>query len=227
MDAITLTVGLRPPAGKKGHARSLRRAGEIPAVFYGRGVAALSLTVKESEFQTRLGRVEGTQLIRLSSTAGELNDKTVILKDVQVHPVTSEVLHADFYAIDADRSLRVHVPLHLTGKAAGVTVGGILQPIRRDITVECLPHAIPSAIEVDVSTLGIHDTIHVEELSLPEGVTVVADTNFAVVTVLPPTVEAAPAAEVAEAVAEGEEAAAPAAAEAPEGRSGEKEKESG
>lgn len=206
MDAVTLTVEPRAPAGKEG-ARALRRAGRVPAVYYGRDAQTLPLSVAIKELVKQLGTVEGTQLIKFSSTAGELDAKTVILKEIQVHPVTSEVLHADFYAIDPTRRLRVHVPLHFTGKAAGVTAGGILQPIRRDITVECLPHAIPGVLEVDVSELGIHDTIHMEDLKLPADVTVVDETNFAVVTVLPPTVEAAPAAEAAEAPAEGEEAA--------------------
>ena len=152
-------------------------------------------------------------LIRLTSPLGEVDGKMVILKEVQMHPFTSRVLHADFFVIDPNRPLRVHVALHFEGKAAGVTAGGILQPIRRDVTVECLPAAIPAAIAVNVEELGIHDTIHVEDLEFPEDVRSVAETNFVVITVLPPTVEAAPSTEeeAAEAPAEGEAAAPPAA----------------
>jgi large subunit ribosomal protein L25 len=103
------------------------------------------------------------------------------------------------------------VPLRFVGKAAGVVRGGILQPIVREIEVECLPLDIPEFFNVDVSELDIGDSVHVEELTMPEGVTALFDSNFALVTVVTPTVEEAPAAPAA-AVVEG----APAAPVAPE-----------
>jgi large subunit ribosomal protein L25 len=103
------------------------------------------------------------------------------------------------------------VPLRFIGKAAGVVRGGILQPIVREIEVECLPLDIPEFFNVDVSELDIGDSVHVEELTMPEGVTALFDSNFALVTVVTPTVEEAPAAPAA-AVVEG----APAAPVAPE-----------
>ena len=215
MEPITLTVEGREQVGE---GRTLRRTGAIPAIFYGRGTASVALAVGAKEFAQQLGHAEGTQLVRLSSQVSDVDGKMVIVKEVQVHPVTSAVLHVDFYAIDLTRRLEVHVPLHFTGKPVGVTAGGILQPVHRELMLECLPTAIPSAIEVDVSELGIHDSIHVRELRLPEGVTVLIEAEEAVVTVLPPTVEAAPAEEAAEA-AEGE------AAEAKEGEASSKEGE--
>jgi large subunit ribosomal protein L25 len=108
------------------------------------------------------------------------------------------------------------VPLRFVGKAAGVVDGGILQPILREIEVECLPTEIPDFIEVDVSPLGIHEAVHLADVQLPAGITLISDPTQTVVTVLPPTVEEAkPAAEAAEAVpVEGApvEGAAPAAA---------------
>jgi large subunit ribosomal protein L25 len=95
----------------------------------------------------------------------------------------------------------VQVPLRFVGKAAGVTRGGILQPIVREVEVECLPMDIPGYFDVDVSALDIGDSIHGEEIQMPEGVTLVFESNFAVVTVVTPTVEEAP---VAAAPAEGE-----------------------
>jgi large subunit ribosomal protein L25 len=132
---------------------------------------------------------------------------------MQRHPVTGVVLHADFYEVDLTERLVVSVPLHFVGKAAGVVAGGILQPILREIEVECLPTEIPEFAEVDVSGLGIHDAIHLAELKLPEGVQVVGEATQTLVTVLPPTVEAQPA-EAVEVAAEGAapEAAAPAEA---------------
>jgi large subunit ribosomal protein L25 len=216
MQAILLQVERREERGQ-GYARRLRRQGRIPGVYYGRGTSGVPVAVSRKEFTTKLGGIVGTHLIQLVAPGSELDGKPVILKEVQVHPVTSEVLHADFYAIDPTRRLRVHVPLRFEGKAVGVTAGGVLQPLRRELTLECLPTAIPAAIVVDVTGLGIHDSIHVQDLTLPEGTTAVVDTDVAVVTVVPPTVEAAPAAAEAAPVAEGAAApaAAPAAAEKP------------
>ena len=100
--------------------------------------------------------------------------------------MTNEVLHIDFYAVDVTKPIQATVPLHFIGKAEGVTAGGILQPLCREITVECLPRDIPQFLAVDVSKLAIHQSIHMDELVLPAGVKGVYDTNEPVVTVLPP-----------------------------------------
>jgi large subunit ribosomal protein L25 len=226
METITLRIERREADGARG-ARALRRAGQIPAIYYGRGEATQRVRTSAREFVRKLGRLRGTHLIRCESTAADLNGKTVILKEVQVHPSTSEVLHVDFYAIDLTRRLRVQVPLQFEGKPVGVTAGGVLQPIQREIAVECLPDAIPESVRVDVSNLGIHEAVHIEEVVLPEGVRAIFDSNFAIVTVLPPTVEAAPEAAAAptEVPAEGEAAAGAPATAAPEAAAGDKRKE--
>jgi large subunit ribosomal protein L25 len=130
--------------------------------------------------------------------------------------VTSELIHIDFYEVDVNKPLQTTVPLHFIGKPQGVTAGGLLQSLRRDITVECLPRSIPEFIAVDVSALNIHDTLHIEDLTLPEGVKAVFDTNEAVVTVAAPIVEEKPA-EAAEEVAVPAEGAAATEGAAPAG----------
>jgi large subunit ribosomal protein L25 len=131
--------------------------------------------------------------------------------------VSGRALHADFYEVDLTERLTVAVTLHFVGKPVGVVNGGILQPILREVEVECLPTEIPDFIEIDVSGLDIHDAIHVGQLTLPEGVTSVGDSAQTVVAVLPPSIEAKPAEGPAEgAVPAGEGAATPAAA--PEGQ---------
>jgi len=209
MATVTLKVEFRHVRGPHS-VREVRRADLIPGVFYGPTTPTVTLAVDRKELTTKLGGIEGSQLVCFASAAGDLDGKTALLKEVQVHPATGDVLHVDFYAVDLSRRLKVRAPLHFLGKAAGVTAGGILQPLHRELLVECLPSAIPGAIEVDVSELGIHDTIHVEDLTLPDGVEVVADSNYALVTVLPPTVEAVEAAPEA-----APEAEAPPAEEAP------------
>ena len=111
---------------------------------------------------------------------------------MQYHPITGDVIHADFYEVDLTARIEVSVPLHFVGKGAGVVRGGILQPIVREIQVECLPLDIPQFFNVDVSALDIGDSVHIEDLPMPEGVTAVYDSNFALVTIATPTVEEEP-----------------------------------
>ncbi len=160
------------------------------------------IAIDAKEFLTKVSALEGSHLIRFRSTAPDLAEKVALVKETQYHPVTGAVLHADFYEVDLTRKLRVRVPLHFIGKAAGVALGGILQPVQRDVEVECLPGDIPEFLNVDVSALEIHDAIHVSQLQAPEGVKVVYDTDATLVTVSPPTVEEVKVEEAA-AVAEG------------------------
>jgi len=210
METVELGVEVRSGRGK-GPARRLRVAGKAPAVFYGPNREAIAVEVQCREFMQRVSVLEGSHLIRFRSATSDLADKVSLVKDVQYHPVTGAFIHADFYEVDMAAKIQVRVPLHFTGKAAGIVMGGILQPVRRDVEVECLPGDIPEFINVDVTPLGIHDAVHVSQLVVPAGVDVLYDDDFAVVTVLAPVVEEAKGAEAA---ADG--AAAPAeAAKAP------------
>jgi len=217
METVEITIERRAGSGKEA-ARKLRRAGIIPAVLYGPRRATATVGVSAEEFEHKLTHLEGSHLIRLVHAGGqdgELHDRMVLLREIQRHPVTGEVLHADLYEVDLTERLAVSVPLRFVGKAAGVVTGGILQPILRELEVECLPTEIPEFIEVDVSALGIHEAVHVRDLRLPEGVTPLGDAVQTLVTVLPPTVEEAKPVEAVEVVpaegapAEGAPAAAP------------------
>jgi large subunit ribosomal protein L25 len=212
MEEIALNVEPRDGRGK-GPAGRLRRSGKIPGVFYGPQSNAIELAVDSKEFITRVAHLEGSHLIRFKSDATDLQQKVALLREVQIHPVSGTILHVDFYEVDLTRRLQVTVPLHFIGKAVGVAEGGILQPVLRDIQVECLPTDIPQFIEVDVSALAIHDAIHLNDLQMPPAVTAIFETNEAVVTVLPPTVEEVKAAEPTAEAAAAEGAAAPAEGE--------------
>ena len=221
METVEITIERRDDHGK-GPARRLRAGGKVPGILYGPKRTTTSIAVSAEEFEKKIVHLEGSHLIRLVNDGGkdaELHDKAVLLREVQRHPVTDAVLHVDFLEVDLTERLIVSVPLHFIGKATGVVAGGILQPVVREVEVECLPTEIPEFIEVDVSALGIHEAVHLSDLRLPEGATSVGDPTQTLVTVLPPTVEEAkPAAEAAEAApAEGvpaEGAAPPAAPEA-------------
>jgi large subunit ribosomal protein L25 len=212
----TVEVQVNPrQRGAKREARRLRRNGKIPGVLYGPKVQPVALELDKKAFSSRVAGLEGSHLVRMKSQSPALADKVALVKDMQYHPISGEVIHADFYEVDLSAKIQVRVPLHFIGKAAGVVRGGILQPVVREIEVECLPLDIPEFFDVEVSALDIGDSIHIEDLRMPEGVTAVFESNVTLVTVVPPTVEEAPAAEAAaapEAVA-----AAPAAEEEKEG----------
>jgi len=194
METVEIVVSRRTATGK-GPMRRLRRQGLVPGVLYGPKRAVAHVSTAADELERRLAPLEGSHLIRLKHADGtdaELHERMVLLRETQRHPVTGRILHADFYEVDLTERLTVAVPLHFTGKAVGVVAGGILQPVLREVEVECLPTEIPEFIGVDVSGLGIHDAVHIADLALPDGVTAMGEPTQTVVTVLPPTVETKP-----------------------------------
>ncbi len=210
----TLEIQAAPRAIKhKRDAKRLLRSGKIPGVLYGPKTQPVPLQFDKRDFSTRIAGLEGSHLVRLKSDAAELANKVALVKHMQLDPLRGDVIHADLYEVDLSAKITVRVPLHFVGKAAGVVRGGILQPIVREVEVECLPLDIPEYFEVDVSALDIGDSIHIEELKVPDGVAVVAESNLALVSVVPPTVEEAPTPAAAEAPVEGAEAAPAAPAE--------------
>src|SRR5262250_591235 len=155
--------------------------GKVPAVLYGPKTQPVLLQLDKKDFSSRVAGLEGSHLVRLKSSSAALADKVALVKDVQVHPISGDVIHTDLYEVDLTAKIQVHVPLHFVGKAAGVVRGGILQPVIREIEVECLPLDIPAYFDVDVSALDIGDSVHIEELRIPEGVTAIYESNLALV----------------------------------------------
>jgi large subunit ribosomal protein L25 len=211
LETLEIRVDARDKTRKR-DAKRLLREGKIPGILYGPKTQAVPLALDKREFSSRVADLEGSHLVRLKSESSALADKVALVKEMQYHPISGDVIHTDLYEVDLTAKITVNVPLHFVGKAEGVVRGGILQPIVREIEVECLPLDIPAFFEVDVSRLDIGDSIHVEELTIPEGVSAVFESNFPLVAVVPPTVEEAPAA--AAAPVEGAEIV-PAAVEAP------------
>lgn len=191
METLEIQVGARDP-GSKQRARRLRRSGKIPGVLYGPKTQTIALELNKKEFSSRVAGLEGSHLVRLKSDSASLVDKVALVKEMQFHPITGEVVHADLYEVDLTAKIRVQVPLHFVGKADGVVRGGILQPIVREIEVECLPLDIPDFFNVEVSHLDIGDSAHIEDLTMPEGIKAIYESNLALVAVVPPTVEEAP-----------------------------------
>jgi large subunit ribosomal protein L25 len=186
LEILELTSTARTAVGK-GVARKLRREGKIPAVLYGPGSQPVPLTISISSLDRVLKRKSaGRSIFNLSIQDGGTTSRTVMIKDIQRDPVSRNFLHIDFYEIDMNRKIRVSVPVITKGKAKGVENGGILQIIRREIEILCLPMEIPDSIEIDVAPLDIGDAIHVTEI-VPQGhIEIPAETNYTVVTVVTP-----------------------------------------
>lgn len=197
MEFVELKGEVRRQTGKE-VAKRLRRRKLIPAIVYGQGVEPVPIAVSPRDLLKALEAGENV-IIKLSlQENGPLSSRMVILKELQQHPVRGDVLHADFLEISMERKLRVAVPVQLVGEAIGVRAkGGILDQHLRELSVECLPMAIPDRIEVDASSLDIGDAIHVRDLQVGEGVRILEDPERKVVSVIAPEVEA-----VAEAAAE-------------------------
>ena len=165
----------------------------------------LSVEVRDIEQLLKTGNV-GQILLNLIIQNGQETTRPAMIKELQAHPVSGQFLHVDFYEIDLTRKIRVGVPVVATGKSVGVEVGGLLQIVRHELEVLCLPTQIPESIEVDVTNLEIGDSIHVEEIELEGDVEIPADVNFTIITCLAPKVEAEPEVEEEELEEEAEEA---------------------
>jgi len=193
MEQRQLEVVLRAGKGKEA-ARRIRREGKIPAVLYGRKTQTFHLTVKPEELKKILtsGAKENTLIgLRVGGPGSDqVGAPVVMLKDLQVHPLTQFYLHADFYAVAMDEKIEVDIPIRLVGKSEGVKLGGIQQLAMREIRVRCLPTEIPEFLDVDVSALKIGDSLHVRDLAPPEKFDFVTDRNFTVASVVPPISEA-------------------------------------
>ena len=164
MDA-TLEANRRDTLGKN-EARRTRREGRVPAVLYGGdGKGATPIAVQPKALLKILHSESGQNTLISLKLAGA-GDTRVLVKDFQIDPITHEVLHADFYRIAMDRVLEVTIPVTVHGEPKGVKQqGGILEFIRREIVIECLPADIPEHIDVDVSELMLHQGVRVRDVA--------------------------------------------------------------
>ncbi len=179
-----------------GPSRALRRDGKIPAVLYGPNTTSVLLAVETHDLENALKKGNiGQSLFNLNIDGETTYNKTVMIKELQRHPSTYQFLHADFYEIAMDRKTTVSIPVVAVGKSIGVENGGILQIIRRELEITCLPTQIPESIEIDITDLDIGDSIHSEDIQLGEGIEIQADVNFTVITVSSPKLEEKPAEE--------------------------------
>ena len=212
MELIELKTEKRTETGN-GPARRLRRTGQIPAVYYGPNAKPVLLSVNKTDLETVLkkGGVGQVILNLVIQNNGETRTMPAMIKELQTHPVSRNFIHIDFYEINMDRKITVKVPIVTTGVAKGVELGGILQIVRRELEVECLPLEVPESIVIDISDLDIGDSFHVGKISLEGEIEILDDEDYTVVTVVSPKLEEVEEPEEEEAeegiAEEGEEAA--------------------
>ncbi len=212
MENIELKAQLRTTKGN-GPARAMRRDGRVPAVLYGPKTEPNMISIGARDLDNILKRGSiGRSIINLEID-GVKGTRATMVKELQTHPMSQNVLHVDFYEVDMTRKIKVNVPVTTIGKSIGVELGGMLQIVRRELEVYCLPNEIPQAITIDITDLEIGDSVHVNDIETEGGVEIPHEVNFTVLTVLSPK-KAEEEVEEAEEVEEGEVAEAEAEAEA-------------
>ena len=180
---------------------SARRNGKIPGIYYIAGSEPIKIEINEREMNSIIA--SGNVIINMKLASED--DKKVVIKDVQIHPVTDKILHVDLMGIRMDKEIEVHIPIHFEGTPEGVKMGGIQQSTLRELVIRGLPGELPDLINVNVENLDIGDSIHVKDIDVP-GVTVVTDEELAVVSVvIPKIVEEVVVEEELEEGVEGEE----------------------
>ncbi len=162
---ITLKTAIRKESGKKS-AHKLRAMGLIPAVLYGHKEDPVALELQEHEFWHILHNSTTEHIIlKLDIEGADGGEHVILVRDVQHHPVTGNILHVDFQKISLDEDIKVGVPVELVGHAVGVKdFGGILDHGVREVMIQCKPAEIPEILEIDVSSMNIGDTLHVDYL---------------------------------------------------------------
>ena len=169
----------------KNASRRIRKAGHVPAILYGTGAAGASLTLDKKDIVKILKSESGENTIFKIAFGGGETD--VMIKALQVDPVSDELLHADLIKIAMDKAVRVSVPLELLGEPIGVkTEGGFVDFMTRAVEVECLPAAIPDVIKIDISALHLHESLKIADLVPPAGVKLLGEPNAVVVLVQMP-----------------------------------------
>lgn len=210
MATVTLSANTRNSAGK-GAARTLRSQGQVPAVIYGHGREPQPLVLNARDLDKMLEHISAESTVIEVKVGGETS-KTLI-REIQRHPFKRQILHVDFQALVAGEKVTVNIPIVLTGIPEGVRLaGGVLDQTLRELEIEVDPSNIPNHVEVDVTNLIVGSSLHVSDIPLPEGVTVLDDLEASICVVAAPraVIEAVATPEGAEGAegAEGEAAVA-------------------
>ena len=203
MAIIQLDSKKRTMTGK-GSARKLRSVGRLPVILYGPETSPIMLSLDYKQLQKILRGKSAENIIfdlKIDSN-GTNQSMRVMIKEIQKDPVTRDYLHVDFYEISMEKELEVDIPVYLVNTPIGVSEGGILEHVRREVKIACMPKNLVDKIEVDVSGLDIGQSLHIEDITLPPGLKSIEDRDLTIATVVAPAIEEEVEEEVEE---EGEE----------------------
>ncbi|MGB9907371.1 MAG: 50S ribosomal protein L25 [Candidatus Saccharicenans sp.] len=188
---LVIKAEKRTELGKNASGR-LRGQGLVPAILYGQSMASVPLTLKKKDIIEILKSETGENTI--FRVAYDSEEKDVMIKEVQINPVTDELTHVDLISISMDKPVRVSVPVELVGEPVGVKVeGGLVDFLLRELDIECLPREIPESIKIDISPLHLHQSFKVMNLELPAGIKILHEPQTAIVVISSVAEEAAPA----------------------------------
>jgi large subunit ribosomal protein L25 len=190
MKRIALTAQVRQKVGK-GVARGLRREAQVPAVLYSHGKSTPIAMVNKDI--SKVLNAEGGEhaLINLKLEGGKgAGDKLALIKDYQVDPISGKLIHLDLMEVAMDEKVKLQVAVHISGTAVGVKEGGIFQYGQRNLEIECLPAHIPDFIDVNIEHLKVNESLHVRDITAPEGVKILTEGDNTVATIQPPISDA-------------------------------------
>jgi large subunit ribosomal protein L25 len=190
MEQIELEAMVRDVKGKK--VKRLRREDLVPAVLYGKHLEQpLCLMMYKKPLVKVLSSTDGGRgvLFTLNIKNGETRKEYAVLQDIQYHPYKLDIIHIDWHGISLEEEITTTVPIILKGEAVGTKVGGVLEVVLEEIEIRCLPKDLPPHIEVDITNLNVGESIHIRDLSLPEGITLVSSGDEVIATVVAPRVE--------------------------------------
>ncbi len=211
MDMLLITVKTREASGKGG-ARKKRASGYIPVTIYGEGQAPVSVEVEMKNFE----RITHGKLGEHAFVDVNVEDQTslngpALIRAIQHHPISDKVLSADFQRIDLKKKITTFVPIKLTGQCKGIILGGIPDQHLHQLQIEALPLDVPENIEVNITDVGMGGTVHVSDVTAPEGVTILTSTERSVIAIKVPRTAKRPTGPVADAKAAAKPGAKPAA----------------
>lgn len=198
MAEVSLQVNVRQHRGKKG-AKQSRRAGVVPGIYYMRGQDSVAISVDEKALRRVLQ--SDAKIIDVSIVGGVQNK--CVIREVQWDAVKGVPLHVDLMGVKLTEKVKVKVPVQVSGTAAGVKEGGILQVVLRELEIESLPLDLPEHITIEVAGLKINEAVHVRDIAVDK-IKILADPDSVVLAVLPPRLEEVPVAAPVEEVAEPE-----------------------
>jgi len=185
MKVHKIEVNKREISNKKSFVKSLRNKDEIPGIYYSHdSKASIPFSVSKKVMNEALKAEAQVYQVSVGSKA-----RDVIIKSVQYHPISDEMLHIDLYGVRMDQEVTVKVPIELVGQSEGIKAGGVLNQTLTELDITCLPGSIPQNIEIDISNLNIGDALRLGQLSLADGLTVIGDEENLIIAVNEPTVQ--------------------------------------